>query len=583
MRTAFGFTGLLVLCFLSSRATILGQTTPARESGAPSQDLAAQLNCQAEKNEPFATYCEDVKNFLTQVGQAQVGGKVDRSNNDVRAAMRPFLDLSGVFGTGSDVTRFTSLLARDTAIQGAINVATQGIDQRAKNILSSEANQSRPDQQIGAGSKSSGTTSLVEKAGGPAILAFALESGALTRSVSGNTATVRGNADGMLRAFTGKQVLCFDCGEAMGTPVLRNLNLSASFLINQQSSSSLNTTGPANSSTPSSITSVMVPKSVGKLDGISASYELRNPYDPRSNDFKTAWDKTVKNAKAQIDEKAKALQADLAVLLVNNPIKTDQNFQKTLLGYRETFYDDADAGNLNKLKSDFLALYKITVNTLMKDDPHFTERIQNVNLSLAEYKQLWSDLIKAAQGPPLLTLQYSFNRPQDQPETHDFRVIYGYSPKSSAISLLSVNAAISLYGGSLPTGAKYGRLRDGQIAAQLDRAVGFGGNPNQSTLSLAGYWQYQPDPTVLNITSGNLAPGTDIQLPGNAQVLLGTSGSLWVAQAKFMLNAKAGIKIPVSVNWSNKTDLLVGHKVGAQIGISYDFSSLSSVFGSSTQ
>jgi len=46
-----------------------------------------------------------------------------------------------------------------------------------------------------------------------------------------------------------------------------------------------------------------------------------------------------------------------------------------------------------------------------------------------------------------------------------------------------------------------------------------------------------------------------------------------------VINAKSGIKIPIGVKWANKTELLTGNKVGAQIGISYDFSSLSSLFG----
>jgi len=33
------------------------------------------------------------------------------------------------------------------------------------------------------------------------------------------------------------------------------------------------------------------------------------------------------------------------------------------------------------------------------------------------------------------------------------------------------------------------------------------------------------------------------------------------------------------VSWSNKTDLLQGNKLGGQIGISYNFSSLAGLFG----
>jgi hypothetical protein len=83
---------------------------------------------------------------------------------------------------------------------------------------------------------------------------------------------------------------------------------------------------------------------------------------------------------------------------------------------------------------------------------------------------------------------------------------------------------------------------------------------------------------VLTITQSDVAPGTSIPAP--TQVLVGTAGSLWVTQAKITINnGKSGINIPIGVKWSNKTDLLSGSKVGGQIGISYDFSSLSSIFG----
>jgi hypothetical protein len=62
---------------------------------------------------------------------------------------------------------------------------------------------------------------------------------------------------------------------------------------------------------------------------------------------------------------------------------------------------------------------------------------------------------------------------------------------------------------------------------------------------------------------------------------VGTAGSLWVTQAKLSIKASRGINIPIGVSWSNKTDLLQGSKVGAQVGISYNFSSLSGLFGGS--
>lgn len=536
---------------------------------------AKQFDCPKEKD-PFFSYCKDINNFLNvAAANKDTGGKIDRANLDTKAAMRSFLFVD------SDSTRFTSLLAPYAAIQGAIASLPTSPDNNAQVSLNTlaAANQNRPDQQIGSGSNANGTTSLVEKAGTAAVVAFALESGALTRSVNGNTATLSGNADGLLRALTGQQVLCFDCKGAMGTAVLRNINLSASFMINQGSTSTVSTSGAANSSTPSSITTVDIPSSVGKLSGLKARYQLWNPYDPHSSKFLAAWQAAAVKAKDQINNQAQDLQGKLQSLLKNRPEESDLNFHETLQDYAKRFYDDADAGDLTRLKDDFLNLFEASLDMRMKNDPGFIQNVSSVNISLAQYKDLWNQLLAEAKGQPLLTFEYSFNRPQNQPETHDFRLILGYTPKS-AVGLISLNAAASIYGNSLPVGAKYGRLHDGQVSLEYDRPFTLKSNPNQATFSLAAYWQYQPDPSVLNITPGNLVPGTTIQLPQNAQVLLGTAGSLWVAQAKITINGKSGIKIPIGVSWSNKTDLLAGSSVGAQVGISYDFSSLSSLFGS---
>jgi len=557
--------------FLSAAAPFcLYLAPPARGQG------PQQFECAKEKD-PFRSYCADINNFLTvAAAHKDAKGQIDRANPDTQTALRTIVFVD------ADPTRFASLLGPLAAIQGAIAAIPDSPNNASPASLATlaSANQNRPDQQTGAGSNTSGTTGLVEKAGTASVLAFALESGALTRSVNGNTATLSGNADGLLRALTGQQVLCFDCGGAMGTPVLRNINLSAAFMINQESTSTVSTTGAANPSTPVSVSSVVIPSSVGKLSSITARYQVWNPYDPHSSKFLAAWKAAAAKAKAQLTVVQQNLQGNLQTLLVNRPIQSDAVFQQTLQTYAGGFYDDADAGDLPRLKQHFLGLFNASVDARMKDDPQFLQNVANVNVSLAQYKDIWTQMLDEAKGQPLLTFEYAFNRPQSQPETHDFRFVLGYTPRNGA-GLLSVNAATSIYGSTIPVGAKYGRLHDGQVSVEYDRPFAIKSNPNQATFSLAAYWQYQPDPSVLNITAGNLAPGTNIQLPQNAQVLLGTAGSLWVTQAKITVNGKSGIKIPIGVSWSNKTDLLVGNKVGAQVGISYDFSSLSSLFGGS--
>jgi hypothetical protein len=148
--------------------------------------------------------------------------------------------------------------------------------------------------------------------------------------------------------------------------------------------------------------------------------------------------------------------------------------------------------------------------------------------------------------------------------------------------VLNFNGAISIYNGALPSGAKYGRIHYGQVSGEFDRNIGGSKGGLQSQMSLAGYWQYQPQPSVLNIPAGTVVPGTSIPLPNGVQEFVGTAGSLWVAQAKYTLKNSSGINVPVGISWSNKTDLLIGSKVGGQIGLSYNLSGLSSIFTKSS-
>src|SRR5246127_1248984 len=140
------------------------------------QGPGPQFDCSKE-TDPFASYCADVNRFLTDAAQHRTTGGIDRSNLQVKSDLRSFLFVD------SDPTRFASLLAPKLAIQAALNALPSSPDTSKASISAlSGVNQNRPDKETSPGSNVSGTTTLVEKAGAPPILAFALESGALTRS-----------------------------------------------------------------------------------------------------------------------------------------------------------------------------------------------------------------------------------------------------------------------------------------------------------------------------------------------------------------------------------------------------------------
>jgi hypothetical protein len=445
--------------------------------------------------------------------------------------------------------------------------------------------QARPDKQVAAQSSSAGSTSLVSKAGGSSILAMAVDSGALTQSSSGTTSTVSGNLEGIGSLLLGQAPISIDpTKQNWLRKTAGDVNLSASFALAQPSSQSTASTQPATGTSPPAGTQVNIPSSVGKLTGITAQFAIHNPFDPHSAAMRSRWEATKKQV---INAAASELLAANPVVRALNCTACDQDW----VDAQKDFATAASNRNQQGLADAFdLFIKKITADA-NAFDANFESEVVAAAKATATYQNAARTAVDNTLGN-MFTAEYDYSKPANQPETHDFKLVYGYAMNSTtaintlltsgsgAKSLFTANADISIYGGTIPASAKYGRLHYGQISAEFDTPI-LGTPPAKlAVFSLAGYWQYQPDPSMLNITQSDVAPGTSIPAP--TQVLVGTAGSLWVAQAKITVkNGKSGISVPFGVKWSNKSDLLSGNKIGAQVGISYDFSSLNNLFGGS--
>jgi len=257
--------------------------------------------------------------------------------------------------------------------------------------------------------------------------------------------------------------------------------------------------------------------------------------------------------------------------------------------------DAASAENLNDPDKAFAALakaYELYVQAYCKAliaRPGGATDAQSYVQAVQSFEDEAYTVVNKARGTPLATVGYTYTPSGQQPGTHAFTGTVAYSfagnpdgKKGSFLTGAQITGNFSaVIFSNLPAGATYGRLKDLQGSGEFD--LPFGGTSAQplGTFSLAGYGQYQYDPTVLNITSANMLPGTNITLPSNAQSLLGTAGWIEVAQGKLVFNLKKGLSLPVAVKWSNKTDLIQGNDVRGQFGLSYDFSALSSLIKSS--
>lgn len=550
------FLAILIAC----PRCIFGQRTPT-----PAND--PQAFCRHDPRDEVRAFCKSLGDLLAAVtAEKSVASPTLTPDNPQFTDALNKLDITDSKALYKFISATAASLATKTAVADALRTADQA----------------RLDQQLGTSSKASGTTSLVSKAGSAELLSLALDTGVLTRSVSGTTSTMSTNGDQVFRLITGSDPDCIVNCNSLGwveDKLLNRTTLSASFDLAQPNSKTAPTSGQASGTTPTPVSNVAIPTGAGRLSSVTARYQLRNRFDPRSDKFKAAWKEQVGSLAGDVKVIGTDTAAVLDILKAREPFSLPDSQREEYVKPAKADLVGAAASDPSgaKLKDAFEKFWsQVTPEAL--NDPKLAPAVAKVMQDRAVYRSAWFAALNNAVGN-LLTVEYTYNRPLSQPETHDLKLILGRN--FGTRGMLTFNGAASFYGGTIPAGAKYGRLRDGQISGQYDRTLSGKSNPIQTQLSLAGYWQYQPNPSVLNIPAGTVVPGTTIPLPNGTQEFVGTAGSLWVTQAKVTIKGSGGINIPVAVSWSNKTDLLQGSRVGAQVGISYNFSSLATLFGGS--
>jgi hypothetical protein len=442
----------------------------------------------------------------------------------------------------------------------------------------------RLDQQYGQSPVSSSSSNLVSKPGTTGLLSLATESGAFSQTVNGTSMTLTTSPYRIAELAMGSSGLDTLCVPNSKNPAqncnsLSRISIATSFVVSQAgstSSTSASTSGSANSATPA-VTSVLLPSSSSKFSSVTAQYSFgAATLDPSGSTFQTAWKKAVNSKSTQLQAAQLAYAQALRPILTVLAQFSDPTLKTLRTKYKSLFIQDAEAEDSDKFTADFDEYLRLYLAVAESKNPIATANaFASAKVAYNNIISIAQDALNDAGGKSLVTVSYTYSKPQSQPDLHDFRLIYGQIFKGHG-GQVTLNAAVDVYGGTMQPGAKYQRLKDFQFSGQWDIPLGNLKAPF-GTWSNAGYAQYQYDPSVLNITSGNLAPGTNITLPSNAQVLLSTAGYLEVFQSMLTFKLSNSINLPVSIKWSNKTDLLNAQDVRGQIGISYDLSKLMSL------
>ena len=445
-------------------------------------------------------------------------------------------------------------------------------------------------QQNGSsGGATSGSTSLISKNFTSHILSFASEYGAITESTSGQTTTVNGTLDGIPLALeVHSQGLFAECGAnlAVGSKCLPSKwfdvlgRFAYSLSLDSNPGSQLKGTAVGVPQGTAQQVSVNTNGSPTRVSQVTGKYVVYRPPSTFDN-----FTKALTNLdKSELSQSGSTLQKALDQLIA---------YQANASGYED--WVEHTASDLSQVAPDsIVASWRAKSAELARileagsSTTSGPSKDQLIEAAVA-FAAAYSGYAGAERSffntnqisKPILTFEYDFNRPIDQDSNSVFRLIYGQTFGTKWT--VTANGAFSIYN-SAPSTSVPGanRVRDIQAGAEIDRDLGSLWLLGPATASGAYYFQNQSSPAILSVDPSQPVAGVSIVgLPAGATQVFAQKGSIHVAQVKLALgSARSNWRFPISVTWSNRTELITKPTWRAQLGISYDFDSLFSGNGS---
>jgi hypothetical protein len=455
--------------------------------------------------------------------------------------------------------------------------AGRGNDHVAFIDLVKKFESSRTDKQSSAGAAASGSTSVVAQGPAAKVLSVAAEYGAVTQDVNGQVITLRGSPAGLMSALVKHDIFPYCVGEDRSNgycvrgsllSLLRRLTGSVSFDASRDHQ--VTATSLASAASNASTQPVAFNASRSEIAAVSARIEIVNGRDATSEGFKKAWAERV--GAAMSDTGAALLrEAGDAFDVATDAAEYKAWLAKHLARMRAAATTHDRARIVAALHDALQESFEITTRA----DKNFTAHAE---AALAAYNRFFlaqDEFIELLAKKNVVAFEWANDRPIGEPSTTTFRLIADL-PLSPQTKLVA-NGGVTIYddrAALASTGAA--RLRDVQAAAQLDQALGKFSITGPLVFSLAAYYQYQYSPAILSVDPTNPAPGVSfVGLPAGTKTVFANTGNIILGQAKLTLTPPgSGVKIPASVTFSNRTELIDKPTWKAQVGVTYDFDSL---------
>ena len=404
----------------------------------------------------------------------------------------------------------------------------------------------RVDKQVGATSNGSGSTSLAMKGLAPKILGFAVERGALTQEVSGTSMTFRLSPTGLIKALQGSDLVALQDSYARDGVQRFSARFSAAVTFDVARGPDAGVFTASNQ----------------QLASWSARYQFINHRDPASADYANEWRSLLGSDTASYRQSVVALNDALgswpqytqweADVIKAITMTVDPSGPKPDITRAATTFRSLLVTRLSQLES-----MSVPAPVLTALDAYAHE--------LAGAQRSIDGIYRFVGRGPLLTGDLTATRSETLPDLYTGTAIFEAGLGKSRKTDLTINAAVNTYT-SVPAGATKS-LKSIDLTSHLEHPLG-GGSPTP-TVSFAFRYSYLPYDTVAveTVASG---PATTTPAAAGTNAVV-PKGSIALFQFKLTVPVKdSGLRVPISVTASNRTELIEEKDVRGSIGLTFD-------------
>lgn len=419
------------------------------------------------------------------------------------------------------------------------------------------------DKQVGA-APTAGGTSLAQKGAIPAVLGLAVEHGAATEETVGTKVTFRANPAGIVGALQGNGLItAVPDRQSPGWQVISRFAAAATFdtSLGPQAAEFL-----ADSQ---------------QLSAWSVTYEVHNGRNPRSTAYASLWASVAKSTQSKAYLTA---AGDVWTALETWPgfVRWQQRLVEDVRAIDSALPSERTKSAIESANDRFRDVMTTALKALdgLQETPEVQEALDAYGTELAKIAERSADICAFAARGALVSVDWTTTRDPKLPDLYVLTSVWEQSFGKSRKNGITLNAALQFFR-TTPEGAS-GRFKIFEATSEFSRLIG---NYLQLSfvLSVSGKYQYIPNDTVATAaaSNGGTASTTSLQ-SGASPASVVPKGHIGIVQLQLTIPVKgSGIKIPLSVTASNRTELVREKDVRANFGVTFSLDPLiAAAFGS---